>query len=757
MIQYLSVVVGVFDAFFEVDEELTCVTDAADQEPDRRDDSHDARNDQRRNEKLDRPPLVRPRVDCVPDHNRKEDDPDLVDNRITEDRIGDDLVPERIFLRDADDSAEDIPERPAFFRRLGSVRIDAAVQKFVKIVRLVGEVRADDVTADGEDHGYEVNLERIDRELDGVHAPCDPRVERRGDRFEEGVQRLDHADLFQHGVDALRPVALENQSEQGSARPENDRAPCAGQIPETAVKSEDHDRARAAEPYRAHDRREHVDVVQLGEENRHDQEKDRHADARQAQEKQMFFLVQMPFEHRQDHVLHQRRGSVENAAVVRGDQQHDHQEAEQPEHSHREDFADHGRHHHLLVKRTVFLELIARLGRVSERVPHRVEIRRIGIFLLGKRLFPLLCREGFRNPVNLIHDLRSDRLVGNDTVQNLRGEFLPDLRAGDLEFIAGMREMRTRHEHDHHNRQQQDHHIGKTVLPGAEHARHLLLVRRPAGPAGIVPNPARTVQDGTEQSHDQRENIEIAKLRDVIRIHETLPRNTVPHDRRNVVRPREIQDDVSHDDHENRVAEKSLETVRNQKGNAPARPDEHHRKAQTERHDDHVTRQIDPHDRDPVRKPEVVDEKIRRDGGADGVCDHLRNRAQNRTENTEKLAPVTQFEELPHGETTCFAPAVQTISGQCHEYADGSRNRPPETHREPGLVILLRPCDERNHGQSRGHIPDRHHIPSRDPPRRKEIHHAARILPRIDRHPDQQHDRDDYNTPVNPFHLITLP
>ena len=179
MIQYLSVVVGVFDAFFEVDEELTCVTDAADQEPDRRDDSHDARNDQRRNEKLDRPPLVRPRVDCVPDHNRKEDDPDLVDNRIAEDRISDDLVPERIFFRDADDSAEDIPERPAFFRRLGSVRIDAAVQKFVKIVRLVGEVRADDVAADGEDHGYEVNLERIDRELDGVHAPCDPRVERR--------------------------------------------------------------------------------------------------------------------------------------------------------------------------------------------------------------------------------------------------------------------------------------------------------------------------------------------------------------------------------------------------------------------------------------------------------------------------------------------------------------------------------------------------------------------------------------------------
>ena len=77
---------------------------------------------------------------------------------------------------------------------------------------------------------------------------------------------------------------------------------------------------------------------------------------------------------------------------------------------------------------------------------------------------------------------------------------------------------------------------------------------------------------------------------------------------------------------------------------------------------------------------------------------------------------------------------------------------PPETHREPGLVILLRPRDERNHGQSRGHIPDRHHIPSRDPPRRKEIHHSPRILPRINRHPDQQHDRDDYNQPIKPFH-----
>ena len=130
----------------------------------------------------------------------------------------------------------------------------------------------------------------------------------------------------------------------------------------------------------------------------------------------------------------------------------------------------------------------------------------------------------------------------------------------------------------------------------------------------------------------------------------------VRNDRRNVVRPRKIQDNVSHDVHENRVAEKSLETVRNQKGNASARPDEHHCKVQTERHGD---------------------------GGADGGCDHLRNRAQNRTENTEKLAPVTQFEELPHGETTCFAPAVQTISGQCHEYADGSRNRPQKLTANP--------------------------------------------------------------------------
>ena len=626
------------------------------------------------------------------------------------------------------------------------------MQKFVKIVRLVGEIRADDVAADGKDHGYEVNLERIDRELDGIHAPGNPRIERRGDRFKEGVQRFDHAELFQHGVDALRPVALENQSEQGGARTENDRTPCAGQIAEAAVKPEDHDRARAAEPYRAHDRREHVDVVQLGEEDRHDQEKDRHADARQAQKKQMLFLVQTPLEHRQDHVLHQRRGGVENAAVVRGDQQHDHQEAEQPEHSRREDFTDYRRHHHLLVKRTVFLELVARFRRVAERVAHRVEIRRIGIFLLGKRLFPLLFRERFRNPVNLIHDFRPDSLIGNDAVQNLRGEFLTDFRAGDLELVPGVRKVRTRHEDDHHDCQQQDHHVGKTVLPGAEHARHLLFVRRPAGAAGIVPDPARTVQDGTEQSHDQRENIEIAKLRDVIRIHETLPRNTVPHDRRNVIRPREIQNDITYDDHENRIAEKSLETVRNQKRNAPARPDEHHRKAQAERHDDYVARQIDPHDRNPVRKSEVVDEKVRRDGGANGVCDHLRNRAQNRAEHTEKLAPVTQFEELSHGETPCFAPAVQTISGQCHEYANGSRNRPPETHRKSGLIILLRARDERNHGQRRCHISHRHHIPSRDPSRRKEIHYAPRILPRIDRHPDQQHDRDNYNQPVKPRH-----
>ena len=99
-----------------------------------------------------------------------------------------------------------------------------------------------------------------------------------------------------------------------------------------------------------------------------------------------------------------------------------------------------------------------------------------------------------------------------------------------------------------------------------------------------------------------------------------------------------------------------------------------------------------------MRKAEVIDEKIGRDGRSDGVCDQFRNCTQSSAENTKKPAPVTKLQELPQGKAACFAPAVQAISGQRHEYAERGCDGSPETDRETGLVELFGVCHKRNHG-----------------------------------------------------------
>ena len=179
------------------------------------------------------------------------------------------------------------------------------MQKPVQIEGLVGEIGSDDVPADGKDHGNEVDFKGVDRKFHRIHTPFNPGIEGRRNGFKKGVQRLHHAVLLQDRINVPGPVPLENQSEQGSSGSQNDRAPRAGQIAEAAVEPEHHDRPRPAEPDRAHDRRKHVDVVQLGEKERNDQEENRNADARQTQQQQMQLLRQMPLEERQNHVLHQ--------------------------------------------------------------------------------------------------------------------------------------------------------------------------------------------------------------------------------------------------------------------------------------------------------------------------------------------------------------------------------------------------------------------------------------------------------------------
>ena len=232
--------------------------------------------------------------------------------------------------------------------------------------------------------------------------------------------------------------------------------------------------------------------------------------------------------------------------------------------------------------------------------------------------------------------------------------------------------------------------------------------------ACVVADPSGTVQNRTAERNDQSENIEVAELGNIIRIHEALSGNTVPHDRSNIISPGEVQNDVTDDDDEHRVAEKSLHTVGDQKGNSTAGENEHQRQNQAEGDNDRVAGQIDAADHDFVRQTEVIDEEVGRDCGTDGVGDHFRNGPQCCAENTEEFAAVAHFKELPHGKTAGFTPAVHAVSGKSDEHTDRRGDCAPETDGEAGLIVLFASCDQTDNGKSGGEVTDRDYVTSCD-------------------------------------------
>ena len=152
----------------------------------------------------------------------------------------------------------------------------------------------------------------------------------------------------------------------------------------------------------------------------------------------------------------------------------------------------------------------------------------------------------------------------------------------------------------------------------------------------------------------------------------------------------------------------------------------------------------------------AINKEIGGNRRSDRVGDHLCNRSECCAEHPEKFASVPHFEELPHRKTARLPPAVHTISGQSHEYADRRGDRSPESDRKPGLIILFASGNQRDDGKPRGHIPHRQNIPPCNSTRRQKVNDASRILPRVDGHPDQQTHRDGHNTPINPTHFSPL-
>ena len=179
--------------------------------------------------------MVRPPVKRIPNRDASENDHETVDEGVAEYGVGDNLVATRILRGNSDQFRKDVAECPLHARRSRTIRVFAAMEQFIQIVRLVGDQRADDITADRQKHRDEIDLVGIDREFHAIHRPLDPRIKRTGHGSQESIHAVVPSMRFNKRTNGLRPVPLADETDQACPRTEDDRAPCSGQISPSAV------------------------------------------------------------------------------------------------------------------------------------------------------------------------------------------------------------------------------------------------------------------------------------------------------------------------------------------------------------------------------------------------------------------------------------------------------------------------------------------------------------------------------------------
>ena len=199
---------------------------------------------------------------------------------------------------------------------------------------------------------------------------------------------------LQPGVNGGCPRALSDQSQQRYSGTEDHGAPCSGDIAEPGIESENQHRSGAGEPESTHQCGKHIDVIHIPEKERNDEKEYGDAQRGKAKQGKMCFGG-YPFlfdgsVKRQDQILHQCPCRIEDAAVIRGDEQHYHQQAEDAHHSRGKQIAQHCGHHHLLEKRTEFLKILTGFRSIPQCFPYGVKIESIQIFLLRKRTGKLI-------------------------------------------------------------------------------------------------------------------------------------------------------------------------------------------------------------------------------------------------------------------------------------------------------------------------------------------------------------------------------
>ena len=155
--------------------------------------------------------------------------------------------------------------------------VDAAVQQAIQIVgAFAGGQRADGVGDDAGDHGDHEDFVGVDREFFRRDFPDDVRIERPADRRQKVADAFIPSPALQEGIDMLRPFLLQNDAADGNPRTDENRSKGAGRIAEPAVKPPDHHRTGSAELDGGHDHHEHIEIIQLDEQQTEGQKESRH-------------------------------------------------------------------------------------------------------------------------------------------------------------------------------------------------------------------------------------------------------------------------------------------------------------------------------------------------------------------------------------------------------------------------------------------------------------------------------------------------
>ena len=310
-------------------------------------------------------------------------------------------------------------------------------------------------------------------------------------------------------------------------------------------------------------------------------------------------------------------------------------------------------------------------------------------------------------------------------------------------------EVRVVHQRDHREDEHRHHDRGEAAAPVAEDAGHLLLVRRLAHAAVVVADPRVAAEEAADDGRHEREHVEVAQRLHVVGVEEALARYAVRGDGHHLVRPRELREDEHDEDDEHRVGDDALDRVGDHERDAPSGEDDDERHRDADREEERVGREREPEDVGPVRDAQQVDEEARRDGRPDAVGEHLAEDAYARREDAEAAA-VAHLEVLAARHRARPAEADRHVAEEPEEEPERHQDVAPEAHHPAGLVVRLGAAHEVEDGEAVHHAGRAQHVAPGDAPGDEVVRDAPGVAAGVDRHVEDEGDRDDDDDPVVP-------